>query len=240
MTAARATRPQPIQVRADLRTHAVVRPDDRVWTPSPMSGVERCMLDRDGDEVARATSLVRYAAGSKFEAHEHALGEEFLVLEGIFSDERGHYGPLTYVRNPPGSRHAPFSEKSCTILVKLRQFDPKDLTPVIIHAAKANTQWQPGLVQGISVLPLHRYEHESVSLIRWKAGCRFRAHTHRRGQEFYVLDGTLEDEHGKYPKGTWVRSPDGFQSDPIAVTDCLLWTKTGHLPLNPTQDFSAR
>ena len=66
------------------------------------------MLDRIGDEVARATSIVRYAPGSSFARHEHAKGEEFLVLEGIFSDDSGDYPAGFYVRNPPGSGHTPF------------------------------------------------------------------------------------------------------------------------------------
>lgn len=79
-------------------------------------------------EVARATSIVRYAPESRFAEHIHELGEEFLVLEGMFSDEHGDYGAGTYVRNPPGSSHSPYTVDGCTIFVKLRQFDPADLT----------------------------------------------------------------------------------------------------------------
>ena len=59
------------------------------WIASPAGGVDRKMLDRIGDEKARATSIVRYAADSAFPEHEHPLGEEFYVLEGVFSDEHG-------------------------------------------------------------------------------------------------------------------------------------------------------
>src|SRR5579859_6313352 len=111
-------------INADFSARAVVDTTALPWIPSPMPGVERKMLERDGGEVARATSLVRYAAGSRFERHEHGGGEEFLVLDGIFSDEYGDYPPGTYVRNPPGSHHAPFSRTGCTLFVKLRQFAP--------------------------------------------------------------------------------------------------------------------
>jgi anti-sigma factor ChrR (cupin superfamily) len=47
------------------------------------------MLDRIGDEVARATSIVRYAPHSRFSSHIHGGGEEFLVLDGLFQDEHG-------------------------------------------------------------------------------------------------------------------------------------------------------
>src|SRR5438270_12899801 len=73
-------------INADFSTRVVLRPDEFSWSPSPMSGVERKMLDRVGDEVARATSIVRYAPNSHFSAHAHGGGEEFLVLDGVFSD----------------------------------------------------------------------------------------------------------------------------------------------------------
>ena len=75
-----------------------------------MVGVDRRPLDRIGEEVARATSIVRYAPGSRFSAHTHGGGEEFIVLDGVFQDEHGDYPPGTYVRNPPGTRHTPGSE----------------------------------------------------------------------------------------------------------------------------------
>jgi len=63
------------------------------------------MLDRIGEEVAQATSIVRYAAGSHFDRHVHDGGEEILVPHGVFSDEYGDYPAGAYVRNPPGASH---------------------------------------------------------------------------------------------------------------------------------------
>ena len=105
------------------------------WLASPQPGIERRMLERIGAEVAVATTLVRYAAGSSFAPHTHALGEEFLVLSGTFADEHGQYGPGTYVRNPPGSSHRPFSDQGCTLFVKLRQMDALEHRRVVITAA---------------------------------------------------------------------------------------------------------
>jgi hypothetical protein len=119
-------------INADFSLPAIVVPKDDAWQCSPESGVDRLMLDRIGDEVARATSIVRYARGSSFPRHLHAKGEEFLVLSGVFSDEHGDYPTGCYVRNPPGSGHSPFSADGCRILVKLRQFDAADLTPVVV------------------------------------------------------------------------------------------------------------
>ena len=96
-----------MKINADFTKRAVVRPDDVDWIPSPMAGVERKMLDRIGEEVARATSIVRYAPDSYFEEHTHGGGEEFFVLDGVFSDQYGDYPAGTYVRNPIGTKHRP-------------------------------------------------------------------------------------------------------------------------------------
>ena len=114
------------------------------------------MPDRVGDEVARATSLVRYAPGSQFERHVHGGGEEILVLEGVFSDESGGHAAGTYLRKPPGSAHAPFSREGCLLFLKLRQFASSDLASVRIPTR--STPWRPGLVPGLAVMPLHSHE----------------------------------------------------------------------------------
>jgi len=121
-----------MEINADFSKTVTVRPGDVDWVASPLPGVDRKMLDRIGDEVARATSIVRYAPKSSFSPHTHDMGEEFLVLDGVFSDAAGDFGPGSYVRNPPGSSHAPWSEDGCTIFVKLRQFDESDLETVRI------------------------------------------------------------------------------------------------------------
>lgn len=80
--------------------------------------------------------MVSYEAGASFKSHGNDLGEEILVLEGTLSDEHGNYGPGTFLKNPPGSRHAPFSKDGCTLLVKLRHLDPADTQSVIIDTQK--------------------------------------------------------------------------------------------------------
>ena len=112
-----------MHIHADFTKRAIVESTPEQWVTSPEAGVERLMLDRIGEEIARATSLVRYAKGSSFSEHTHDRGEEFLVLGGVFSDEHQDYPPGTYVRNPPGTSHSPYSDEGCRILVKLRQFD---------------------------------------------------------------------------------------------------------------------
>ncbi len=216
-----------MRIRAQFEERVVVRPDDVEWTPSPMAGVERRMLDRIGDEVARATSLVRYAPGSRFSAHTHGGGEELLVLEGVFSDETGDYPAGTYVRNPIGTSHAPHSEGGAVILVKLHQFAPDDHEQKSIRTHA--TEFLPGSVPGLTVLPLHSFGTESVAMVRWAPGTRFHQHRHFGGEEIYVVEGVFSDEHGDYPAGTWIRSPHGSIHTPFSDEGCLIFVKVGHL-----------
>jgi len=216
-----------MKLHADLNQRAVVYSENLPWVDSPMAGVQRRMLERDGDEVARATSIVRYAPGSYFSAHTHRGGEEFLVLDGVFSDETGDYPTGSYVRNPVGSTHTPYSDRGCTILVKLWQMHPEDQTQLAINTQKA--EWFPGLVDGLDVLPLHSFGTENVALVKWTPGTQFQRHTHLGGEEIFVLEGVFEDEFGSYPEGTWLRNPSGSVHTPYSQSGCLIYVKVGHL-----------
>jgi anti-sigma factor ChrR (cupin superfamily) len=217
----------PASIRSDWRERCVCRIDELPWVDSPSFGVQRKLLERDGGEVARATSIVRYAAGASFHSHRHDRGEEILVLEGVFSDEHGDYGPGTYLRNPPGSSHAPSSREGCTLFVKLRYHDPGDTERVVVDTQSA--VWQPGLLPGLQVLPLHAFEGQHTALVRWAPGTFFNAHHHFGGEEILVLQGTFSDEHGDYPALSWLRSPHLSQHQPFSREGCLILVKVGHL-----------
>jgi anti-sigma factor ChrR (cupin superfamily) len=216
-------------VNADFAERVVIAPQDHVWAASPMPGVERVMLDRIGAEVARATSIVRYAPNARFSEHVHGGGEEILVLEGAFHDADGAYPAGTYVRNPIGSAHAPWAGPQGAILfVKLGQFAPDDTARVVVDTLTA--AFAPGLVPGLSVLPLHHHGPEGAALVRWAPHTRFQPHRHWGGEEILVLDGVLEDEHGRYPQGAWLRSPHLSGHTPFTgASGALIYVKTGHL-----------
>jgi anti-sigma factor ChrR (cupin superfamily) len=218
-----------MRLNANFAERVVVRPEDYRWVDSPMPGVERMMLDRIGDEVARATSLVRYAPNSSFSRHVHTGGEEYFVLEGEFGDEHGRYPVGSYVRNPVGSAHTPFvGEKGCLIFVKLQQFEKEDQRQCVIDTQ--NAEWSPGLVDGLEVLPLHEYGTENVALVRWEPNTQFQPHWHRGGEEILVIEGEFRDEHGSYPAGSWIRSPDQSQHAPFTGDQgALIYVKVGHL-----------
>lgn len=210
-----------MRINADFSKRAALVPDDMEWIRSPESGVDRCMLDRIGDEVARATSIVRYAPNSSFPRHEHAKGEEFLVLDGMFSDESGDYPAGSYVRNPPGSSHAPFSLGGCRILVKLRQFDARDLAQFVVDTG--------GSSNDAGELLLHEFGKERVRMRRLVAGESLEVNTEDGGTEVFVVDGSLELGGHAYPADSWLRFPAGDDACLLATRPSTLWVKTGHL-----------
>ena len=215
-------------INMDFDRRVVIDTNSMEWVDSPLAGVRRRMLEREDAESGRATSIVRYAPGSAFSSHVHAGGEEFLVLEGIFSDENGDFGPGMYVRNPVGSKHCPHSAAGCTIFVKLWQMEPADQDCVRINTTKK--RWLPGPVNGLTIVPLHQRGAENISLVEWQPGTKFQEHTRPGGEEILVLDGVFEDEHGRYPKGTWIRNPAGFVHTPASVEGCKVYVKSGHIP----------
>jgi anti-sigma factor ChrR (cupin superfamily) len=218
----------PQDLHADFTQRVVGLAAGAHWTPTPQPGVQRRMLDRTGGEVARATSVVRYAPGAAFQRHVHGGGEEILVLEGTFSDERGDYPAGSYLRNPPGSSHTPFSRDGCVLFVKLWQFAAADLEPVRIDTR--TTPWRPGLVPGLSVMPLHAFDGVSTALVRWAPDTRFNTHAHPGGEEILVLDGLFRDEFGAYPAMSWLRSPRWSQHTPFTGPEgALIYVKVGHL-----------
>lgn len=217
------------RLNSDFSRRVVIATDRLPWIASPQAGVERRPLDRIGGEVARATSLVRYAPASVFPAHLHALGEEFLVLSGVFSDEHGDYPAGTYVRNPPGSRHAPRTDPGCVILVKLRQMKPSERQRVVLDLAAV--PWRRGERDGHERRVLHIAEDgsERVMVESLMAGCTLAPDACVDGSEMFVLSGSIADEFGDYGAGTWVRTPAGFRHTLRSSTGATYWSKRGHL-----------
>ncbi|GGF67492.1 cupin domain-containing protein [Alteromonas lipolytica] len=217
-----------MQINSDFNQRVVIQPQDYHFVDSPLKGVRRMMLDRVGAEVARATSIVEYDPGAGFSAHTHDGGEEILVLSGTFSDEHGDYPAGTYLRNPPGTSHTPYSETGCTLLVKLWQFSVRDSQQLIINTRQV--AWQPGQAEGLTVLSLHEHEGVNTALVKWAPDTQFGPHTHPGGEEILVLEGVFNDEHGSYPAGSWIRNPRYSTHTPFTASEgALIYVKVGHI-----------
>ena len=211
----------------NFKERVVINTNDQEWVRSPSSSVSRIPLERELKESGHTTSIVRYDAGASFDSHSHPKGEEIFVLEGTFSDENGDYPAGSYIRNPKETSHRPFSKNGCLLFVKLHQFQENDNKQLVINTNLEN--WRQG--QGnLQVLPLHQFETESIALVKWPAGEKFMKHSHFGGEEVFVLSGTFIDEHGEYPKHTWIRSEHLSSHNPWVEEETIILVKTGHLP----------
>ena len=217
-----------MRVNADFNQRAAVHSAALDWISSPIVGVDRKMLDRIGAEVARATSIVRYAPNSQFSPHVHTGGEEFLVLEGIFQDEHGDFPAGSYIRNPPQSRHTPGSQPGCVIFVKLWQFDLQDRTHVRIDTNKMAFVADAARA-GVEIMPLFRDPHEDVRLERWAPAAEISINADK-GIELLVLEGDFIESGEHFEKYSWLRLPAGAHLLAKAgVSGCRIWLKTDHL-----------
>lgn len=220
-----------MQLHTDYSLAVVSRASETDWVPSPLKGVCRKMLERNGDEVARATTIVRYAPGSHFSPHVHTGGEEFLVLDGVFSDEHGDYPAGMYVRNPVGSKHRPFSKGGCTIMVKLWQYPPVDQLFVRLNTKDENS-WGTAR-DGVQKMELHQTKHEHVEALRFDAGASTLLDADG-GTELFTLGGSMEIGGETYHEGDWLRFSVGEHVTVTAGEGLLLWKKTGHLLAPPS------
>ncbi|WP_291297861.1 cupin domain-containing protein [Elioraea sp.] len=224
-----------MNLNADFTLRAAVHGAASPWVASPTVGVDRRMLDRIGGEVARATSIVRYAPASRFPAHTHGGGEEFLVLEGVFQDEHGDFPAGTYVRNPPTSRHMPGSDPGCVILVKLWQFDTDDRTQLRIDTTRLEVFPDPAR-PGVEAASLFRDGREAVRMERWLPDREIRIDA-EGGAEVFVLEGGFSEGGETFGPHGWLRLPAGADGVArVGAKGARVWIKTGHLReglLNP-------
>jgi hypothetical protein len=215
-----------MELNSDFSSRVLVHSEDLDWLASPMPGVERRMLDRIGGEVARATTIVRYAPGSQFSAHTHTGGEEFIVLDGVFQDEHGDFPAGTYVRNPPTTSHTPGSEPGCTIFVKLWQFDMQDRTQFRKDMSDALGASKDGVASAL----LHQDARETVTFHKLDADANLML-SDQGGIEMLVIDGSLDEGGDTLRKGSWLRLPEGMNLNAEAGADgASVWIKSGHLP----------
>lgn len=215
-----------INLNMDFSKKIQIKTSEMDWQKSPSPDVLRKPLARANKESGHATSVVKYLPGAKFKQHTHNKGEEIFVLEGTFSDENGDYPQGSYLRNPDGTSHSPFSKEGCVLFVKLAQFQKDDNQQLVVNTH--TKEWVDG-IGGLKVMPLHSHIHEHTALVKWPKNEVFQPHNHFGGEEILVLKGTFQDQFGKYPKGTWVRSPHNSNHHPFVTEETIIWVKTGHL-----------
>jgi anti-sigma factor ChrR (cupin superfamily) len=215
-------------INGDLTVRVAVDTAAMSWSPSPSGTVWRKRVHLVGPaESGQVTSVVRYEARSTFHAHEHPDGEEILVLDGVFTDERGDWPAGTYLLNPEGFRHAPSSRDGCELFVKLRQFPGRTRQRVALRTDTAT--WRPAARDGAQVLPLYSQQGfaDSMRLERWSPQARLGRVSYPAGVELFVVEGSFADEEGAYARGAWLRLPRGAAHSPLTQEGCTLYIKEG-------------
>ena len=218
-------------VNGNLSVRAVADTTRMEWTPSPSGSVWRKRVHLVGPpESGQVTSVVRYEPGSKFPAHDHPEGEEILVLEGVFSDEHGDWPEGTFLLNPEGFRHTPFSEPGCVLFVKLRQFPSRKRRHVVVDTHKL--AWESSSIPSVAHRALYQQEGFSdlMRLERWEPQADLGVIAYAQGAELFVLEGEFTDGTGAYSAGWWLRLPAGSEHHPRSVGGCTLYIKRSGLP----------
>ncbi len=206
---------------------SVVETQNQPWQAASASTAQYRWIERETGE-ARTTFIVEYAPGTQLDAQLIEYGEEILVLNGSLSDANADYGPGTFIKTPPGSTPDRMTRSGCTLFVKQHHLDVLDQAASVVDTV--NAIWRPGLVKGLKVLPLSEFGGQHTAMVHWAPETYFSPHRHYGGEEVYVVEGVFEDEHGRYPAGTWIRSPHLSQHTPFSREGCLILVKVGHLP----------
>lgn len=193
-------------INNDLTRPVLVHASNLAWTPSPAAGVDRKMLYREGGEVARATSIVRYAKGSAFPPHVHSGGEEILVLEGTFQDEHGDYPAGSYFRNPPGTSHSPGAAEGCVIFVRLWQYREGDTAQIVRQPGEGEPL--PPRAGASAARLLFEDAGERVSIEDWRPGASVSVES-GQGLELLVIAGLLTVNGETCGAQSWGRLPAG-------------------------------
>lgn len=216
-------------INGDYDIRVSVDTKSMTWANSPSPTVLRKRLHLVGPpEAGQVTSVVKYLENSNFPSHDHPFGEEILVLDGVFSDEHGDWPAGTYLLNPEGFRHAPFSKKGCELFVKLRQFPGNDRKHIELNTNQL--VWQSTDQVGTQEKSLYQQAPypDETRLLRLQPNTQLNR-VFPGGAEILVLDGSFHDSYGDYTQGTWIRLPVNSLLQAQTVSGCTLYCKSNHL-----------
>lgn len=194
------------------------RPSSQPWVPTSSTGtvLRRRVFRFGGAESGRVTSIVRYQPHAQFPSHPHPQGEEIFVLEGVFSDWRGHHQKGTFLLNPEGFEHAPGSEQGCVLFVRLRQYAGEYRPQKAIDTD--SMEWDR---EGRKEIIDDEFGDRQY-LQRLRKGERKEMNVKEEGAEIFVVEGTVDIEEGKGEKRVmrkwdWVRLPDEYKGETILL-----------------------
>lgn len=211
-----------MSLHADRSQRIVVLPDSRVWTERN-DGEAVCSLEAVPGRLE--SSFVRLPSGRLLERAGDDL--EILLLEGLLEVGGRDWPTGSYLRIAGDTGLTLLSKHPSLLFLKSGRFPEEDRKSAGLETSGA--RFSPGLVPGLSVLPLFSGGTANTALVRWDPGTIFQPHRHFGGEEILVISGTFEDEHGAYPSGSWYRAPHMSRHHPFSKEGCLIFVKTGHL-----------
>lgn len=201
----------------NYETRVLINTNDLEWENTQNKGIYKKLLSKKEDEE---TSILKIEENSKLNNDSKINSVEIFVLEGIYKNEFGEFKSGTYL-NLPNENEAFVSSNTGCVIFRKENCD-KGVENIIIDTN--STPWLKG--QGnLEVMPLYT----QTALVKWPQNERFIPHKHWGGEEIFVLKGRFMDEHGIYPKGSWIRSPHLSTHFPFVEEETIIFVKTGHL-----------
>ena len=97
---------------------------------------------------------------------------------------------------------------------------------VVVHSAQMD--WLDSPMAGVSRRPLDRVGAEvarATTIVKYDSGSHFSPHVHTGGEEFVVLEGVFQDEHGDFPEGSYIRNPPQSSHTPGSEAGCVIFVK---------------
>ncbi len=198
------------------------------WTETGTSGVEKKLIVAGNDSGMHEVSILRLASGARLPSLPEGWGIEVVVLKGSWQLPEGNLEKNGYSRRPPGEVRAGSTVTGCTLYVRSGPFAEDD--GELVHSQAEEEPWLAGH-GNLRVKALHSMDQQGTAFVHWPAGERFIRHQHWGGEEIFVLSGTFRDEHGAYPKGSWIQSPHLSTHHPFVEEETVIFVKTGHLPI---------
>ena len=199
-----------------------------VWTETGTPGVEKKLIVAATEPGMHEVSILRLGCGARLPPLPGGWGIEVVVLEGSWQLPEGILEENGYSRRPPAEASAGLTVTGCTLYMRSGPFAEDD--EEIVHSQADVEPWFAGH-GNLRVKALHSMDRKGTAFVHWPTGERFVRHQHWGGEEIFVLSGTFRDEHGTYPRGTWIQSTHMSTHHPFVEEETVIFVKTGHLPI---------
>jgi anti-sigma factor ChrR (cupin superfamily) len=99
------------------------------------------------------------------------------------------------------------------------------MTEPSLYVDGASLPWRDTPCAGVAWKKLHfdAATGRSAVLLRFQPGARYDGHRHPAGEEYLVLEGSLQDGGRSWGAGSWVRHPPGSSHAPSSAEGCTVF-----------------